>query len=139
MMAIFSFDTVAALKAARNRQANPNHPNRPNRSTSAGRCPGQQNIVQYPKGVMTAEMLAHDLFEERAAIREYDGGQPRQRAEAEAWTEARRHAGLSLNTRFDFSSGERYTIRYVTLERALPPTKSPNMRYARSSALWRQR
>lgn len=41
------------------------------------------------------EALARDLYEERAAIREYDGGQDRPEAEHAAWIEARRAAGIT--------------------------------------------
>ena len=40
--------------------------------------------------------LARDLYEERAAIREYDGGQDRAKAEAAAWQEAMRAAGVAV-------------------------------------------
>lgn len=39
---------------------------------------------------------AREYFEERAAIREYDGGQPRSEAEADALIEAARATGLKL-------------------------------------------
>ncbi len=41
------------------------------------------------------EALARDLYEERAAIREFDGGQDRAEAERAAWIEARRAAGIT--------------------------------------------
>lgn len=44
---------------------------------------------------MTPEELARDIYEERAAIREHDGGQSRPEAEAAAWQEARRAAGIT--------------------------------------------
>ena len=44
---------------------------------------------------MIPEEPALDLFEERAAIREYDGGQDRAEAEAAAWQEATRAAGIT--------------------------------------------
>lgn len=44
---------------------------------------------------MTSEELARDLYEERAAIREFDGGQSRPEAEAAAWQEVRRAAGVT--------------------------------------------
>lgn len=37
----------------------------------------------------------YDLYEERAAIREYDGGQNRVEAERAAWVEARRALGIT--------------------------------------------
>lgn len=45
---------------------------------------------------MLPEELARDLYEERAAIREFDGGQERAEAEATAWQETRRAAGISF-------------------------------------------
>lgn len=47
------------------------------------------------RNALTPEELAHDIFEERAAIREFDGGQDRAEAEAAAWIEARRGAGVT--------------------------------------------
>ncbi|MGR3548254.1 MAG: hypothetical protein ACU0DX_14060 [Roseovarius sp.] len=44
---------------------------------------------------MTPEALARDLYEERAAIRQFDGGQDRDEAERAAWIEARRAAGIT--------------------------------------------
>ncbi|WP_297543705.1 hypothetical protein [Roseovarius sp.] len=41
------------------------------------------------------EALARDVFEERAAIREHDGGQERETAERAAWPEARHAAGIT--------------------------------------------
>lgn len=44
---------------------------------------------------MTPDDLALDIYEERAAIREFDGGQDRAEAERAAWIEARRAAGVT--------------------------------------------
>ena len=44
---------------------------------------------------MTPEALARDLYEERAAIRQFDGGQDRDTAERAAWSEARHAAGIT--------------------------------------------
>lgn len=52
-------------------------------------------VSQPPDPEMTPEELARDLYEERAAIREFDGGQDRAEAEAAAWQEARRAAGIT--------------------------------------------
>src|SRR6056297_206054 len=94
----FTFDAKAALVRARNRAARPNRPNRPNRSAS-GRAGlgglGGLGTVRAPDPEMTPEELARDLYEERAAIREHDGGQSRPEAEAAAWPEARRAAGIT--------------------------------------------
>ncbi len=51
--------------------------------------------VAAPLPEMTPEELARDIFEERAAIREFDGLQDRPEAEAAAWPEARRAAGIT--------------------------------------------
>lgn len=48
-----------------------------------------------PAPEMTKAELARDLYEERAAIREYCGGQSRPEAEGAAWPEARRAAGIT--------------------------------------------
>lgn len=45
---------------------------------------------------MTPAELARDAFEERAAIRQFDGGQSRAGAERAAWAEARRVAGITV-------------------------------------------
>ena len=52
-------------------------------------------VSQRPQPEITPEELARDIFEERAAIRQYDGGQDRAEAEAQAWIEARRAAGIT--------------------------------------------
>lgn len=52
-------------------------------------------IVAAPLPEMTPDELACDIFEERAAIREYDGGQDQAEAERDAWPEARRAAGIT--------------------------------------------
>lgn len=44
---------------------------------------------------ITPDELARDIFEERAAIREFCGGQDRETAERAAWIEARRAAGIT--------------------------------------------
>ena len=51
--------------------------------------------VATPRHEMTPDELARDIFEERAAIREFCGGQDRAEAEAAAWIEARRAAGIT--------------------------------------------
>ena len=51
--------------------------------------------VAAPLPEMTKAELARDAFEERAAIREYCGGQDRAEAEAAAWREARHAAGVT--------------------------------------------
>lgn len=44
---------------------------------------------------MPPDELARDVFEERAAIRHFDGGQDRKTAERAAWPEARRAARIT--------------------------------------------
>jgi hypothetical protein len=51
-------------------------------------------VSQGPQPEISPEELAWDIFEERAAIREYDGGQSRAEAERAAWIEAKRAAGI---------------------------------------------
>lgn len=55
----------------------------------------KSQVSQGPQPEMTPDELARDLYEERAAIREHDGGQDRAEAEAAAWPEARRAAGIT--------------------------------------------
>lgn len=52
-------------------------------------------VSQAPNPEITPEELARDLYEERAAIREFCGGQDRAEAERAAWPEARRAAGIT--------------------------------------------
>lgn len=92
-MTSFAFDAKAALCLVRARSPHPNPPIRANRSGSEGAGLGKLGRLgtvcsQLP--VMTPEELARDLYEERAAIREYDNGQDRANAEAAALIEARR-------------------------------------------------
>jgi hypothetical protein len=94
----FTFDAKAALEAAQKCQTLPNHPNRPNRSASGGAGLGGLGGLGAVRGSdpeMPPAELARDLYEERAAIREFDGGQDRAEAEAAAWQEARRAAGIT--------------------------------------------
>ena len=64
--------------------------------TPAARLVSQMSQVsQDPTPEITPEELARDLYEERAAIREYEGGQDRAKAEAAAWQEAIRAAGIT--------------------------------------------
>lgn len=67
--------------------------------------------------VMTPEELARELYEERAAIREYDGGQDRAEAEAAAWQEAMRAAGITaLDEWKQGSDGNRHGQRSRKME-----------------------
>jgi hypothetical protein len=52
-------------------------------------------LSQRPAPEMTPDELARCAFEERAAIRQFDGGQDRETAERMAWSEARRAAGVT--------------------------------------------
>ncbi len=84
----FKFDARAALESAQKRQTLPNRPNRPNRGASGGSGLGGLGTVPASDPEMTSEELARDIFAERAAIREHDGGQNRADAEAAALREA---------------------------------------------------
>lgn len=91
-MTSFTFDAKAALQRARKRSPPPNPPNLPNRSGSDRAGLGGLGGLgpAYPQTPeMTPEESTRDYFEERAAIREYDGGQDRAEAEAAALAEAR--------------------------------------------------
>ena len=95
-MSGFTFDAKAALERARNRPDVPTVPTVPTRSPAQPGSVGGVGKVgtvraSYPD--MTPDELARDLFEERAAIREFDGGQDRAEAERQAWVEAYRAAG----------------------------------------------
>lgn len=94
----FTFDAKAALERARKCQTPPNLPNLPNRSASGGAGLGGLGglgTVRVSDPEMTPAELARDLYEERAAIREFCGGQDRAEAEREAWQEAQRAAGIT--------------------------------------------
>ncbi|MCA1777478.1 MAG: hypothetical protein LC676_18260 [Loktanella sp.] len=98
-MSGFSFNAKAALEQARKSPVLPNLPNRPNGEASGGAGLGGLGGLGTGRAFdpeMTPEELARDIFEERAAIREFDGGQSRHEAEAAAWQEARRAAGVTL-------------------------------------------
>ena len=92
----FSFDARAALEAARKGRTLPNLPIRPDRNaaeeTGLGGS-GRLGAVRASDLEMTPEELAIDAFEERAAIREYCGGQPRAMAEAAALAEVAQAIG----------------------------------------------
>ncbi len=97
-MTAFSFDAKAALERAQNRQTLPIRPNRPDRSASGGAGLGGiggLGTVRTSDPEMTPEELAREIYEERAAIREFDGGQDRDEAEAAAIIDARRAAGIT--------------------------------------------
>lgn len=97
-MTAFTFDAQAALERAKKGQAIPNPPNRPNRSASAGAGLGGLGglgAVRASHPEMKPAELARDAFEERAAIRQFDGRQDRATAEREALEEARRPASIT--------------------------------------------
>lgn len=94
----FIFDAKAVLEAAQNLQTVPSRPNLPNWSATGGARLGRLGRLglvraSYPE--MTAAELARDIFEERAAIREFEAGQDRAQAEAAAWQEAIRLTGIT--------------------------------------------
>ena len=94
----FAFDAKAALEAAQKGRTLPNLPNRPNLDAAEGAGLGglgRLGAVRISDPEMTPEELAHDIYEERAAIREFCGGQERDEAERVAWQEARQAAGLT--------------------------------------------
>ncbi|WP_272007826.1 hypothetical protein [Roseovarius sp. ZX-A-9] len=91
-MTSFTFDAKAALHRTQTRSPHTNPPILPNRSDSDGagfEGLGRLGTVYLQSLEMTPEELARDYCEERAAIREYDGGQDRAEAEAAALAEAR--------------------------------------------------
>ena len=97
-MSGFTFDAKAALAAARLRQSLSNHPNLPNQEVSddAGLGgSGRLGAVRVSGPELTPNELAREIFEERAAIREFCGGQDRAEAEREAWIEAKRAVGIT--------------------------------------------
>lgn len=95
-MTHFSFDARAALERARKRSSRPNRPNPPNKGQDAGPPIARHRGVPPPEEELLPTLLAQDMFEERAAIREYDGGQSRLQAEADARAEVYRTTGLTV-------------------------------------------
>ena len=96
-MTAFRFDAEAALKRAREGRPLPNLPNRPNRGDADGAGLGglgrlgperdlphvcDPRVPPEPSPPGPDLNLARELFEERAAIREHDGGQDRAQSEA---------------------------------------------------------
>ena len=97
-MSGFSFDAKAALERARKSPALPTLPTLPTDGQAEGGKVGAVGTVGTIRAYdpeMTKEEIARNIFEERAAIREFDGGQSRDEAEAAAWQEARRAAGIT--------------------------------------------
>lgn len=96
-MSGFTFDAKAALERARNRRGVPTVPTVPTQNPAEPGSVGGVGKVGTVRGSypdMTPEELARDLFEERAAIRQFEGGMDRAEAERAAWVEACRAAGL---------------------------------------------
>lgn len=95
-MIAFQFDSEAALKRAREPKSLPNPPNLPNRDDAERAGLGELR-ASYPEmsfeGFTTE--LALDLFEERAAIRQHDGGQPCAEAEVAALHEVASRGGVT--------------------------------------------
>ena len=97
-MSGFAFDAKAALHQARERRDLPTLPTLPTDHPAAAEnvgTVGKVGTVRVSDPEMTPDELARDIFEERAAIREHDGGQDRAEAEAVAWQEAMRAAGIT--------------------------------------------
>lgn len=83
----FTFDAQAALEHARYPEPRSNRPNRPNRHGSGGLelgGLGRLGTVSTSTPALKPYDLAVDHSEERAAIREYDGGQSRTAAARQA-------------------------------------------------------
>jgi len=119
-MSGFSFDAKAALLRAKKCQTRPTLPTLPtNEGGDLGKvgAVGTVGTVRAFDPEMTPEELARDLYEERAAIREYDGGQDRAEAEAAAWQEAMRAAGITaLDEWRQGSDGNRHRQRSRKME-----------------------
>lgn len=93
-MTRFTFDARAALERVRERSSRPNRPNPPNQGQDVGPLVARYGEAPSSKEGWHPTLLAEDFFEERAAIREYDGGQSRLQAEADARAEVYRATGL---------------------------------------------
>ena len=94
-MSGFAFDAKAALHQARKCRGLPTLPtDHPAGAEKVGTV-GKVGTVRASDPEMTPDELARDVFEERAAIRQFDGGQDRETAERAAWPEARRAAGIT--------------------------------------------
>ena len=94
----FAFDAKAALHQARKCRGLPTLPTLPTdhsaRAEKVGTV-GKVGTVRASDPELPPVELARDIFEERAAIRQFDGGQNRAEAERAAWPEARRAAGIT--------------------------------------------
>lgn len=94
----FSFDARAALKRVRKRSSRPNRPNLPNQEQDTDPPVARHRVVPPSEEKLLPSLLAQDMFEERAAIREYDGGQSRLQSEADARAEVYLTTGLSVES-----------------------------------------
>jgi hypothetical protein len=97
-MTAFTFDAKAALHQARKCRGLPTLPALPtDHPAEAGKVGtvGTVGTVRAPDPEISPEELARDIFEERAAIREFDGGQDRAKAEHAARIEADTAAGIT--------------------------------------------
>ena len=94
----FAFDAKAALHQAQKCGRLPTLPSLPTDHPAGAEkvgTVGKVGTVRASDPEMTPDELARDVFEERAAIRQFDGGQDRETAERAAWSEARRAAGIT--------------------------------------------
>lgn len=97
-MSGFAFDAKAALHQARKCRGLPTLPTLPTVHPAGAEkvgTVGKVGTVRASDPEITPDELARDIFEERAAIREYCGEQTRAQAEAAAWPESRRAAGIT--------------------------------------------
>lgn len=97
-MSGFAFDAKVTLHKARERRGLPTLPTLPTDHPAGAEkvgTVGRVGTVRASDPEMTPEVLARDLYEERAAIRQFDGGQDRETAERAAWSEARHAAGIT--------------------------------------------
>lgn len=97
-MSGFFFDAKASLEAARKGRTLPNRPDRPSPSTVEGTGLGglgglETMCASDPR--ITPKKLVRDIYEERAAIPEFCGGQDRNEAERVVRQEAWQAAGLT--------------------------------------------
>lgn len=98
-MSLLDFDPNASLKHAREARPLPfsegAEGSKSGRNGRNGTVPGETEKTRF-----TADRLADavDHCEERVAIREHDGGQPRPKAEAAALIEAATFHGISTET-----------------------------------------
>lgn len=91
----FHFDGKAALERARKSPPLPNRPNRPNREADQTHGLGRLGRLGTLRPVKITKAEARELFEERAAIREFEGGQTRPEAERAALTEVAEQCGMA--------------------------------------------